>query len=769
MALGFFKTAKGEYTSFILTGLLVLFIIVGVSAFMIIKNQRRNNDLLSIEKDLMQYQQDVENIVNKAVMSSQSAALSLSTTKIENNLETLTRGQANSILLEVLRRNEDFFAVFSAWEINAFDRNDDLFVNLEGHDQTGRFIPFFYRNSDDEIVLGPLKYLNNPDVNQFYEKTKKTHQTEIIEPYIYNTEDGNQYVFAITSPIMYKYTFYGIVGICFHVDYFQALLKNKTFVIDNANISIISNSGIYFASRKNEQLIGQQLSKLYDNGNEQESIIRNGEKYHKIKGDSVYFFRPLFQDTFETPWQIRFSATVEEVFPTNYTWFYRFMAINFLFFLIVFILLYYYQSWRNKSLYSLKQAISNIIYGNYEDVEIRPGHLREYAELNHVLKSLTESLKEIHTVVVSITNGDFSKFVSTEKGNTVLARSINELNKDLEQTKFEFARQQELAGIRNWNNQGIAELSVILRKSYEKEEDLAFEIIKQLVNHLDASLSGLYIYDDSSPHDIKLRLIAAFAYDRRKYLEAELKPGEGLVGACAMEKQTIFLTKVPEEYLKITSGIGTTKPKSLLITPLKIEDKIYGVLEIASLIVFKDYHIEFVEKAAESIALTLSTVKINARTAELLEQSQQQAEELSVQEEEMRQNLEEMKIIQEGAKQREAEMTGILSAINSSFLTAELDMNGFVTRINTAYLELLRIHEKDALGSHHTSLGEKINPSEKYSAFWKDLSSGITIRIDNEKIKLSDGTIISLMQTFAPIFDSEGKPYKILNIAVNLK
>ena len=144
-----------------------------------------------------------------------------------------------------------------------------------------------------------------------------------------------------------------------------------------------------------------------------------------------------------------------------------------------------------------------------------------------------------------------------------------------------------------------------------------------------------------------LKLVAAYAFDREKYLKKQINIGEGLAGTVALEKKTIFLKDIPDDYMSITSGMGGAKPRSLMIVPLIFNEEVTGVLELASFDEFQPHEIEFVENIAESTALTLNSVRLNVYTKVLLEESNERAEELAAQEEEMRQNLEELKATQE--------------------------------------------------------------------------------------------------------------------------
>jgi methyl-accepting chemotaxis protein len=261
--------------------------------------------------------------------------------------------------------------------------------------------------------------------------------------------------------------------------------------------------------------------------------------------------------------------------------------------------------------------------------------------------------------------------------------------------------------------------------------------------------------------------MASFAFDRKKYIQQRFAIGEGLVGTCAIEQDRIFLTEIPENYLNITSGLGESKPRSLLLVPLKLENETLGVIEIASIQVLEEFEIVFVEKLAESIASAVATVKMNMRTSRLLEQSQQQAREMASQEEIMRQHMEELKKTQEKSARRESEISGILNAIHNSSMVAEYNMDEALISINDKFQILLQVPSSQLLGKKHHEITGTSRNTDSHRQFWDDIREGKTVsRID--KISTITGQEIWLRQTYTPILDNDGVPFKVLNIASDI-
>jgi transcriptional regulator with GAF, ATPase, and Fis domain len=197
----------------------------------------------------------------------------------------------------------------------------------------------------------------------------------------------------------------------------------------------------------------------------------------------------------------------------------------------------------------------------------------------------------------------------------------------------------------NWITKGKDEISHILRLHHNIDE-LSYDVLVKLINYIQTIQGAVYLYDEEKQ---KLINLATYAYNRRKYLKQEFQIGEGLIGECAYEREFIYRTEIPDDYVTITSGIlGDRKPKSLLLVPLITNEKLEGVLEFASLDdEIPELTIRFLKDVGEIIARTIFNLRINQKTEKLLQEAQQMAQELKENEEELRQNAEEMKITQE--------------------------------------------------------------------------------------------------------------------------
>jgi methyl-accepting chemotaxis protein len=300
----------------------------------------------------------------------------------------------------------------------------------------------------------------------------------------------------------------------------------------------------------------------------------------------------------------------------------------------------------------IKTILGNMSKGVLPSKDIPEGK-DEMGQMSKALNNLVRGLKAISDFSLQIGKGNFESDFKPLSEEDILGNALINMREEVKKAAMEDEHRKKEDDQRNWASQGLAKFAEILRQNNNSIDDLSYNIISNLVKYLEANQGGLFLINNTDYKETVIELNACYAYDRRKFLEKRISMGEGLIGRCVQEKDSIYLTEIPKDYIRITSGLGDDNPRSLLLVPLVINEDVFGVLEIASFREFEPYQIEFVEKLATSIASTISSVKINVQTKHLLEQSRQQAEEMSAQEEEMRQNMEELRSTQEQSSRRE--------------------------------------------------------------------------------------------------------------------
>lgn len=144
-----------------------------------------------------------------------------------------------------------------------------------------------------------------------------------------------------------------------------------------------------------------------------------------------------------------------------------------------------------------------------------------------------------------------------------------------------------------------------------------------------------------------LELASSYAYVRRKHLSTQFSVGEGIVGQCAKERKIIVISSIPDDYIKISSGLGETSPNSIMVVPILFEKQLLGVLEIGKLTPFSNEDILILEHSAQNVGIALNSAIGRVRMQELLQETQAQEEELRAANEEMQTQQEEMRVQQE--------------------------------------------------------------------------------------------------------------------------
>ncbi len=365
------------------------------------------------------------------------------------------------------------------------------------------------------------------------------------------------------------------------------------------------------------------------------------------------------------------------------------------------------------------------------------------------LRELGEELKKSISLIKHIGEG---KFDIDYPGMTTELKELNQenLSGELLQMKSKMQQVAEEDKQRNWAAQGIARFSEIVRQQNKSIEDISNQFISELVKYIEANQGGIFIVNDEDAINIRLELKGCYAYGRRKFVEQTITPGEGLVGQAYLEGDLIFLKDVPKNYVSITSGLGQATPRCVVLVPLKDNDKIEGVLEIASFEVWEKFEVDFLRKVSDILGSAISSMRVNEMTKKLLNDSRQQAEQLKLQEEQLRQNLEEINATQEAVerKSREAlvqnsKLNAILDSAADTILT--FDETGVIETVNRAGATLLAYNEGDLPGKKIGSIVPEVKAGADPESFGKLLAEQeekVVGRTLQTKARKRDGSFV---------------------------
>ena len=171
----------------------------------------------------------------------------------------------------------------------------------------------------------------------------------------------------------------------------------------------------------------------------------------------------------------------------------------------------------------------------------------------------------------------------------------------------------------------------------QKLSEIGEKTIKFLAEYLGAQVGSIFVEDGGF-----FRQFATYAVAAPQNLNQKFALGEGLTGQAARNKRAIIVNDLPAGYLPISSGLGQTRPRRLLIAPMKVDDEVNTVVELGFLNPTPTTTLEFAERVSEAVGIAVRSAKYRTRLQELLEETQRQSEELQTQSEELRVSNEEL-------------------------------------------------------------------------------------------------------------------------------
>ena len=224
----------------------------------------------------------------------------------------VSRAAVNAMLREVVAANPQFLGTYTAWEPDAFDGQDALFANTEGHDATGRFIPYWVR-SGGTIIREPLLDYETEGIGEYYLCPKRTGRECVIDPYVYPIDGVDTLLASLVAPIMVDGRFYGIAGVDLRLTTLQELADRQDAFDGTAELLLISFNGTVAGATGRPDLVGQPMQAYHQDWEEDIRFIQAGEVTLQDDEGRFAVFVPIRFGQTTTPWSANLNVPYNQI------------------------------------------------------------------------------------------------------------------------------------------------------------------------------------------------------------------------------------------------------------------------------------------------------------------------------------------------------------------------------------------------------------------------------------------------------------------------
>jgi len=655
-------------------------------------------------------------------------------------------------------------------EPNAIDGLDSLYKDRPCTNDDGVWMPW--------LIDGQISNASHLVSSELYRVPKSTGREFLSKPYEDILNGKQAKVFSLSIPIMLHGKFIGVIATDFDINEMVELIASYQ---SSTTGKLISNEGIVMVYKDMSR-----IGALAEHGNREIlNKLPEGRLFtgiYEFEGKMFYkVYDPIKLGEGITPWYYAVDVPVLQIYAKSKT-----ISLYLIMYCLLGVILIGFAGWLLmkpilKGISKVTNLIHDLSRGSI-NIKIDDNQSRdEIGTMNNKLQELVNGIKDKAVFAEGIGRGNLDADFHELSEDDTLGKSLLDMRQSLQKAEQEHAARATEEKQRNWGTEGLARFAEILRKDNDNMKILSYNIISNMVQYLNINQGGIFVLNESENEAERfLEMQACYAFNRKKFLEKQIRPGEGLVGACFLEGKPIYMTQIPDEYITITSGLGEANPKAVFICPLKVNDTIYGVIELASFQPFEPFELDFVQKVSESIASTIATVQVNVRTLRLLEQTKLQAEEMANTEEELRQNMEEMQSTQEEMRRREDELQNILGKMNeiqaageekefemkriqellfSSLNIIEFSVDGIITEVTQNLASLFNVDKSFPVGKPMAAfIGEK--------SYTKTMASLVQGKIVEEVHTVKTGEIaLAIRHIFLPICNKQGELMRVLMLA----
>jgi methyl-accepting chemotaxis protein len=368
---------------------------------------------------------------------------------------TITRKMIIEQLKVTLSKTPSVLAVFTLWEPNAFDGKDKEYINKEGHDATGRFIPYIAR-SGSNIVLAPLIDYDKESAGDYYLQPKQTKKITLLDPYTYKIDGKDVLMTSIVMPILDKFgNFLGIVGADIALTSLQEKVNNAKPM--GGYSVLITNKGTIVAHGMDPTFITKNIVAINKTEKDTLKKIANGESFNlTAKSPStgaltLRMYKPLVSESIDSNWSFVSSIPNNGIYAEYYKLLKVILIVMSILMLIVILTVFFLI---RRSINPIKQLEKFMNKAGLGDLTVRVD-IKTNDEIQKLGESFNEMIKNQSEIIthVRISSGELAAF------SEVISASTEEMSAS---TEVVTTNMQEVSeSLQNQNNM-ILETSEVL-------------------------------------------------------------------------------------------------------------------------------------------------------------------------------------------------------------------------------------------------------------------------------------------------------------------
>ena len=518
-----------------------------------------------------------------------------------NSLEAITSDNTieltpkiNTLLKFFLEHNAHFLGIGLIAELNTFQQKSAKRINTPEQDNANPFMSYWRRNKIGKAILKTAFY-DNPS---FYNRYQQIRTETVLEPYPYPISRQNRWVTTFVSPLFDNHLI-GVVGIDIALEHLQErLLELKPSSFKDAYLTVYSAQGMTLFSESVEQ-IGKNIKDISHNAAFIEKVLKQetfsiARKSEIIEQTVITYGVPIEIGHTDKHWLVTINIPEKELKMI------KLMSVMEL-----------------ATLLSIAVILGTILI------------------MFMLTKSIFNPLKQINAYLKILSQGKPSQDKFTYQGKDEIAEiitSVRQLKNSLQEMMENNIKQDWLKTGQNQLNDELSGEQPLIK--------LAENAINFITPYLDAQMGACYLIEDN---EVRLKMIASYAYTWRKDLANEFQLGEGLVGQAALERKMIIITQAPADYIYIQSGLGQSHPNVILVMPILYEGTLKAVIELASFHTLTEIQLQFLNEVMPNIGIAINTAQSRFQMQFLLQQSENHKKALETQASELQTKQKELK------------------------------------------------------------------------------------------------------------------------------